>query len=71
MTEQEIKAEHDRLRPILFDGAPEYVSKAYLDDGEWIWVNYKGDIPWHYYLSHNQPKTTLNWTDTLIERGDA
>ena len=86
MTEQEIKAEHDRLRPIVFEGAPDGFKWASMDwNGDWFLYKMKPEINKANMLwIHTQVKTTsfkpcvmlitqhktsLNWKQTLIERG--
>lgn len=76
MTEQEIKAEHDRLSPIVFEGAPDLSKWASMGrDGIWHChgVEINDSIGYFHprsWLCKNQPETTLDWTQTLIERGD-
>lgn len=89
MTEQEIKAEHDRLRPIVFQFKTRKAQWAAMDnDGMWfvfhklpelfehkttgIWNHTEVSTPDYipYQKCKNQPETFLDWTDTLIKRGD-
>ena len=79
MTKEQIKAEHDRLRPVVFEGAPDETTHAAMDkSGQWSAYELIDDGEWLPDLSHamwfickNQPETTLDWRDTLIERGEA
>lgn len=83
MTPEQIKAEHDRLRPILFEGAPDWATHAFkFHLGQWFLYGHNLPNPllnegrWRttdcgrYITCKNQPETTLNWKDTLIKRGD-
>ena len=74
-----IKAEHDRLRPILFEDAPDWANVACRSEkGVWQHVGKKllepafhGNWEWgsvQSYYCKNQPETTLDWKDTLIKR---
>ena len=88
MTKEQIKAEHDRLRPIVFKMVDcEYVCMN--RNGQWVGFDDKPNIDemsqsWglgsgetfptlqtvrSFWLT-NSPETTLDWNDTLIERGD-
>lgn len=81
MTPEQIKAEHDRLRPILFVGAPKWVKFAAENKNRnWCWFEFKPRY-WSYSgiwdndngrckYTKNQPETMLDWTQTLIKRGD-
>lgn len=77
------QAEKDRLRPMLFEGAPDWAYHSFMDHtGRW-WIrgfvlptpNLVG-MCWRVWDSErveeckNQPETFLHWTDSLIERGD-
>lgn len=78
MTKEQIKAEHDRLRQIVFEGAPKGVAHSAMNiDGRWEWffeMSLRVGVGGHYQVSKepiesiNQPETTLSWRDTLIER---
>ena len=66
--------ERERLRSIVFEGAPDWCTHAAMeDDGIWFWL----EMPWTDWINgatgnfdscKNQPETTLDWTQTLIER---
>jgi|GEM_PF-7086280 hypothetical protein len=76
----EIKAEHERLRPILFEGAPPDAEYFYMSSaGRWCYMSESRPRPDEHYgiwesvitcvgYCKNQPETTLNWRDTLIRR---
>ena len=81
MTNDEIKLEHDRLRPILFEGAPDWCEYARVNRRSlcWEWLNKHPDDECDGYLTAtidvitlvctNQPDTSLDWYQTLIFKG--
>lgn len=70
--------ELERLRGIVFEGAPDDVDAAAMySDGVWVWfypAKYiKGGVCFYQShkepeLSKNQPETFLDWKETLIKR---
>ena len=74
------ETEKKRLASIVFEGAPDWVGSAAMDNtGAWSWfslVILKQGHGTFFQLTkepeycENQPETELHWTETLLCRSD-
>ena len=71
MNNQDKQQELKRLHDIVFEGAPDGVTFALMgDESTWFYGAFCDGFPPVLRRCKTQPETTLNWTETLIKRGD-